>query len=95
MKITLEELKELSKKIKIDFEEEELKDIQKSILKITDKIEDLMEENVDGIEQTRTNAKEKQTFNNVENENNNIDLSKINNVEDDFVVIENKGESNE
>lgn len=95
MKITLEELKELSKKIKIDFEEEELKDIQKSILKITDKIEDLMEENVDGIEQTRTNAKQKQTFNNVENENNNIDLSKINNVEDDFVVIENKGESNE
>ncbi len=93
MKINKEELKEISKKINIDLDDNELETINDSIAKITDKLNEIFNEET-GEDSTRTSAT---NVHDLESEVNGdyekVDMNKINNFDGTYVKI--KKENNE
>ncbi len=93
MKINKEELKEISKKINIDLDDNELETINESICKITDKLNEIFEEetNEDSIRTSATNNHDLEKEVNDDYEK--VDMNKINNFDGTYVKI--KKENNE
>ncbi len=93
MKINKEELREISKKINIDLDDNELETINESICKITDKLNEIFEEetNEDSIRTSATNNHDLEKEVNDDYEK--VDMNKINNFDGTYVKI--KKENNE
>ncbi len=93
MKINKEELKEISKKINIDLDDNELETINESICKITDKLNEIFgeETNEDSIRTSATNNHDLEKEVNDDYEK--VDMNKINNFDGTYVKI--KKENNE
>ncbi len=94
MKINKEELKEISKKINIDLDDKELETINDSIWKITDKLNEIFNEDTENQELTRTSANNNHDLEKEVNPDyEKVDMNKINNFDGTYVKI--KKENNE
>ncbi len=94
MKINKEELKEISKKINIDLDDNELETINDSIWKITDKLNEIFNEDTENQEVTRTSANNNHDLEKEVNPDyEKVDMNKINNFDGTYVKI--KKENNE
>ncbi len=94
MKINKEELKEISKKINIDLDDNELETINDSICKITDKLNEIFNEDTLEQEEIRTSANNKHDLEKeVNSDYEKVDMNKINNFDGTYVKI--KKENNE
>lgn len=88
MKINKEELKDIAKKINIDLSENELDTINNSIVSITDKLNEIFEEDTDGVFEKRTSSEKSQDLEEeVIDDYERVDMSKVNNFDGKYVRI--------
>lgn len=85
MKIKIEELKKLAKQINIEMSDQELDQIDQAINKITDKLDQVLEEDVEGFTKTRTSSEKKQVFANEEENNKQV----VNEFENEYMDLNN------
>lgn len=89
MKINKEELKTIAGQLKIDLHDDELDKINDAIYKITDKLNEIFEEDTEGYERTRTMANKEHDITKAELTNKEqVDMKTINNFDGEYVVIQ-------